>query len=75
MAERTVSQSMAHRNVVSLGPAITYLGLNTVRSLCLHYMLEDSFQSADRGLRRYFDQVWGASSLASDLCLRHTVTG
>lgn len=56
--------------VVSLGPAITYLGLNTVRGLCLHYMLEDSFQSADRGLRRYFDQVWGASSLASDLCLR-----
>lgn len=56
--------------VVSLGPAITYLGLNTVRGLCLHYMLEDSFQSADRGLRRYFDQVWGASSLASELCLR-----
>lgn len=56
--------------VVSLGPAITYLGLNTVRGLCLHYMLEDSFQSGDSGLRRYFDQVWGASSLASELCLR-----
>lgn len=56
--------------VVSLGPAITYLGLNTVRGLCLHYMLEDSFQSSDSGLRRYFDQVWGASSLASELCLR-----
>lgn len=56
--------------VMSLGPAITYLGLNTVRGLCLHYMLEDSFQSSDPGLRRYFDQVWGASSLASELCLR-----
>lgn len=56
--------------VLSIGPAVTYLGLNTVRGICLRYMMEDAFQAGDAAVKRYFDQVWGASTLASELSLR-----
>lgn len=56
--------------VLSIGPAVTYLGLNTVRGICLRYMMEDAFQAGDPAVKRYFDQVWGASTLASELSLR-----
>ena len=53
--------------VSSIGQAVTYLGLNTVRSICLRYILIASFKpdSPERKLR--LDEVWNASALASEL--------
>lgn len=58
------------RSVTSIGQAITFLGMNTVRSLCVRYLLDESFQASDPASRRVFDQLWTASAIASELCSR-----
>ena len=54
----------------SIGQAVTFLGMNTVRSICLQYMLDESFQSKDPDVRRIFDGLWNASAFASELCFK-----
>ena len=54
----------------SIGQAVTFLGMNTVRSVCLQYMLDESFQSKDPEVRRIFDGLWNASAFASELCFK-----
>ena len=56
------------RPVASVGQAVTFLGLNTVRAICLHYMLDDSFKTTAPDRRQRFDAVLRASSLSSELC-------
>ncbi|MEO8921947.1 MAG: HDOD domain-containing protein [Caldimonas sp.] len=53
--------------VGSIGQAVTYLGLNKVRSLCLQYILIDSFKADSPERKRVLDSVWTASALASEL--------
>jgi HD-like signal output (HDOD) protein len=54
----------------SIGQAVTFLGMNTVRGICLQYMLDESFQSNDPEMKRIFDRVWNASAFASELCFK-----
>jgi HD-like signal output (HDOD) protein len=54
--------------VSGIGQAVTFLGLNTVRSICLQYLLDDSFKPANAQLKRAYDQIWAASALSSELC-------
>jgi HD-like signal output (HDOD) protein len=54
----------------SIGQAVTFLGMNTVRSICLQYMLDESFQSKDPEVKRIFDGLWNASAFASELCFK-----
>jgi HD-like signal output (HDOD) protein len=54
----------------SIGQAVTFLGMNTVRGICLQYMLDESFQSTDPEIKRVFDRLWNASALASELCFK-----
>jgi len=56
--------------LASVGQAITFLGMNTVRSICLRYLLEDSFKQASPELKRQLDQLWSASAFASELCFK-----
>ena len=56
------------RPVASVGQAVTFLGLNTVRAICLRYMLDDSFKTTSPDRRKRFDAVLRASSLSSELC-------
>lgn len=56
--------------VANIGQAITFLGMNTVRGICVRYMLDESFQIGDAATQRTFEQLWAASALASELCLR-----
>jgi HD-like signal output (HDOD) protein len=56
--------------VASVGQAVTFLGLNTVRSICLKALLEASFNVSDPALRRQFDTIGRASAFASELCAR-----
>lgn len=56
--------------VTSLGQAVTFLGLNTVRGIGLQYMLKDSFQAGSPELSQVFERIWSASALACELCFR-----
>jgi HD-like signal output (HDOD) protein len=56
--------------LTSIGQAVTFLGMNTVRSMCLQYLLDESFQSKDPEVRKIFDGLWRASAFASELCFR-----
>jgi HD-like signal output (HDOD) protein len=54
----------------SIGQAVTFLGMNTVRGICLQYLLDESFQSTDPEIKRIFDRLWNASAFASELCFK-----
>src|SRR5664280_3509771 len=54
--------------VRSIGQAVTYLGLNTVRSLCLQYILIASFKADSAERKHMLDAAWNASALASEPC-------
>lgn len=58
------------RPVAGIGQAVTFLGLNTVRSICMQSLLDDSFKPTDAGLKQAYSQIWHASALASELCTR-----
>jgi HD-like signal output (HDOD) protein len=58
------------RPVVSIGQAITFLGLNSVRGICLQYMLEASVRSSSPERKKVIDVVSSASALAGELCFR-----
>ena len=56
--------------VTGIGQAVTYLGLNSVRAICLQYMLNESFSASSPALRQQFEAIWRASACASELCAR-----
>ncbi len=58
------------RPVVSIGQAITFLGLNSVRGICLQYMLEASFRSNSPERKKVLDMVSSASALGGELCFK-----
>lgn len=55
--------------VTSVGQAITFLGLNTVRNLCLQHLLREALPAPDPALRQEFDILWRSSAIASELSL------
>ena len=56
--------------VSRIGQAVTFLGLNSVRSICMQYLLDDSFKAGNAEQRRACAQIWAASALASELCAK-----
>lgn len=56
--------------VTGIGQAVTYLGLTTVRSLCVQNILRSTFlpDGAERKVR--LETAWAASALASELAQR-----
>lgn len=58
------------KTVASIGQAVTFLGLNTVRGLCLQYMLDASFKAKSPEQQRVFDRLWQTSAVASQTCAR-----
>jgi HD-like signal output (HDOD) protein len=53
--------------VTSIGQAVTFLGLNAVRSVCVQYMLHESFNASNPERKEIFDTLLGASALAGEL--------
>ena len=53
--------------VASIDQAVTLLGLNTVRSICLQYLLIASFKADSPQRQALLDGTWQASALASEL--------
>lgn len=56
--------------VASVVQAVSLLGLNTVRSLCLQHLLHNSFAAAGAAQRQRLDRLLKASTAASELCSR-----
>lgn len=55
--------------VTSVGQAITFLGLNAVRNLCLQHLLREGLAVQEPALQREFDILWQTSAVAGELCL------
>lgn len=56
--------------VTNTGQAITFLGLNTVRNLCLQYMLMAPTSSVAARQQAVLDHIGQSITLASELCVR-----
>lgn len=56
--------------VEHIGQGITFLGLNTVRGICLQHLLNQAFPAASHELRAVFDPLWKASAVGSELCAK-----
>lgn len=56
--------------VTHIGQAVTFLGINTVRSICLQYMLAEAFKPKLAEAQQAFDRIWRASAIASELAVR-----
>ncbi len=59
--------------VASVVQAVSLLGLNTVRALCLQHLLHNSFGSPSPAHRQRLDRLLHASTLSSALCGRLAV--
>jgi HD-like signal output (HDOD) protein len=53
--------------VTDIGQAVALLGMTTVRSICVQYMLAQSFQPASPSRQRVLDTLWRSSAIASEL--------
>lgn len=56
--------------VTSIGQGVTFLGINTVRSICMQYMLAEAFKPKLAEAQQAFDRLWRASAIASELAVR-----
>lgn len=56
--------------VNGIGQAVTFLGMNTVRNICMQYMLAEAFKPSLATSQQAFDAIWRASAIASELCVR-----
>jgi HD-like signal output (HDOD) protein len=58
------------RPVNDIVQAVALLGMTTVRSICVQYMLAQSFQPASAARQRVLDTLWRSSAIASELSVR-----
>lgn len=58
------------RPVNDIDQAVALLGMTTVRSICVQYMLAQTFQPVSPARQRVLDTLWRSASIASELSLR-----
>ncbi|MBX9835925.1 MAG: HDOD domain-containing protein [Burkholderiaceae bacterium] len=56
--------------VTHIEHAVAFLGMETVRNICVQYLLAQAFKPELSSSQRSFDTIWRASSIASELALR-----
>lgn len=56
--------------ITSIDQAVSLLGLTAVRSLCMRYLLINSFKADSPQRKQILDATWQSSALASDITLR-----
>ena len=54
----------------SVGHAVTFLGLNTVRNVAVQMLAKESFKTDNPALQKVCDGIWNAGMIASELCFR-----
>jgi HD-like signal output (HDOD) protein len=69
---RTINSPMygLRSPITSIDQAVSLLGLTAVRSLCLRYLMINSFRADSPQRKEILDATWQASALASDITLR-----
>jgi HD-like signal output (HDOD) protein len=69
---RTINSPMygLRSPITSIDQAVSLLGLTAVRSLCLRYLMINSFRADSPQRKQILDATWQASALASDITLR-----
>lgn len=55
--------------VTSIEHSVAFLGMETVRNICVQYLLAQAFKPELSSSQRSFDTIWRASSIASELAL------
>ena len=53
--------------VTDIAQAVALLGMATVRSICVQYMLAQAFEPASAARQRVLDTLWRSSTIASEL--------
>lgn len=53
--------------IVSVAHAVTYLGMNAVRTMALQFTLEQAFASEDPGLQEFHARLFDAGTIAAEL--------
>jgi HD-like signal output (HDOD) protein len=56
--------------VGNIDQAVKFLGMNTVRSICLQYMLSDSIPAGSAAIKKVYARLWNESALACELCFK-----
>ena len=56
--------------VGNIDQAVKFLGVNTVRGICLQYLLNDSIQAGSPEIKKVFERLWNESALACELCFK-----
>ena len=56
--------------VGNIDQAVKFLGMNTVRGICLQYLLNDSIQAGSPEIKKVYDRLWNESALACELCFK-----
>lgn len=56
--------------VGNIDQAVKFLGMSTVRSICLQYILSESIQTSSPALKMVYERLWNESALACELCVR-----
>jgi len=58
------------RPVTDIAQAVALLGMATVRSICVQYMLAQAFEPASATRQRVLDTLWRSGAIASELSAR-----
>ena len=56
--------------VGDLDQAVKFLGMNTVRTICLQYLLNDTTAAGNPETKKVFERLWNESALACELCFK-----
>jgi HD-like signal output (HDOD) protein len=56
--------------VGNLDQAVKFLGVNTVRGVCLKFMLNGSIPEGSPEIKKVYEQLWNESALACELCFK-----
>ncbi len=54
--------------IVSVQHAINYLGVNTIRSIAMRFLVEESYRTETPSLRTLYKRIWDAGLMGSEIC-------
>jgi HD-like signal output (HDOD) protein len=55
--------------IVSVQHAINYLGVHTVRSIAMRFLVEESYRTETPSLQTLYKRIWDAGLMGSEICL------
>jgi HD-like signal output (HDOD) protein len=54
--------------IVSVQHAINFLGINSVRSIALRFLVEESYRTETPSLQGLYSRIWDAGTMGSEIC-------